>query len=93
MHSSLKRWKYDLAFLPINGRDAVRLKRGCIGNMTYQEAADLAGAIEPKLTVPGHFEMFEGNSVNPQPSIDYMAVKYPDQRCMIPRHGEIFRTA
>ena len=33
----------DIMLLPINGRDAERFKRGCIGNMTYQEAVDLAG--------------------------------------------------
>ena len=32
----LREWKLDAAFLPINGRDAVRLRAGCIGNMTYQ---------------------------------------------------------
>ena len=90
MTSDLKRWIYDLAILPINGRDAVRLKRGCIGNMTYQEAADLAGALGPKLTVPGHFDMFEGNCVDPQPFADYMAVKYPKLNCIIPKHGELF---
>ena len=41
----LRRWTIDLAMLPINGRDAKRLKSNIIGNMTYQEAADLAGSI------------------------------------------------
>jgi L-ascorbate 6-phosphate lactonase len=88
MHTLLRRWSFDLAFLPINGRDAKRLAAGCIGNMTYQEAADLAGAIRPGLTVPAHFEMFAANSENPQLFLDYMRVKYPRLSTHLPRHGE-----
>lgn len=83
----------DVVLLPINGRDARRLRAGCIGNMTFQEAADLAGAVAPGLTVPGHFDMFEGNSEDPERFADYMAVKYPRLRVHVPRHGErvVFR--
>jgi len=88
MQALLRRWTLDLAFLPINGRDAQRLAAGCIGNMTYQEAADLAGAIRPRLTVPAHFEMFATNSENPQLFVDYMRVKYPALPTLVPRHGE-----
>lgn len=45
----------DLTLLPINGRDANRLRRGIVGNMTYQEAADLAGAIGAVQVVPAHY--------------------------------------
>ena len=86
----LKRWPLDMVFLPINGRDATRLAAGCIGNMTYQEAADLAGALRPGLTVPAHYEMFASNSQAPAPFIDYMAVKYPHLRTVLLRHGECF---
>ncbi len=77
----------QVMFLPINGRDAKRLRSGCIGNMTYQEAADLAGALEPALTVPAHFEMFAGNTEDPALFADYMAVKYPGLRTLVPIHG------
>ena len=88
MQAALRRWTFDLALLPINGRDARRLAAGCIGNMMYQEAADLAGAIRPRLTVPAHFEMFATNSENPQLFVDYMRVKYPALPTLVPRHGE-----
>ncbi len=78
---------FDVAFLPINGRDAKRLAGGCIGNMTYQEAADLAGALAPRLTVPAHFDMFEGNTEDPHLFTEYMAVKYPHLRTIVPEHG------
>jgi len=90
MQATLRQWKIHAAFLPINGRDAQRLASGCIGNMTYQEAADLAGSIRPGLTVPTHFEMFAGNSENPQLFIDYMRVKYPRLATRLPVHGEMF---
>ena len=35
----------DAALLPINGRDGTRYRNNCIGNMTFQEAADLAGYV------------------------------------------------
>ena len=90
MQTKLSQHKIDLAFLPINGRDAKRLKAGCIGNMTYQEAVDLAGALKPNLTLPSHFEMFEGNTEDPQLFIDYMTVKYPALKTFIPEHGKRF---
>ncbi len=85
--SSLKKWSFDLAFLPINGRDAKRLGSGCIGNMTYQEAADLAGAVRPKVTVPGHYGMFAKNTEDPSLFTDYMAVKYPGLKTVLPVIG------
>ena len=84
----LARWHFDAALLPINGRDAARLRRNCIGNMTYQEAADLAGELEPGLTVPGHYEMFESNSEDVSLFLDYMDVKYPELAVVAPKHGE-----
>lgn len=89
MQAILRRWKLDLAFLPINGRDAKRYACGCIGNMTYQEAADLAGAIKPGLTVPAHFEMFAMNSQDPRDFADYMRVKYPRLKVHVPKHGQL----
>ena len=85
--AKLSRWTFDLIFLPINGRDAVRYARRCLGNMTYQEAVDLAGALHPRLTVPGHYDMFANNAQDPQPFADYMDVKYPELRYWIGEHG------
>jgi L-ascorbate metabolism protein UlaG (beta-lactamase superfamily) len=75
--TKLKRWNFDVIFLPINGRDARRLSQNCIGNMTYQEAADLAGVLAPKLTIPAHYDMFAMNAEDPNLFVDYMHVKYP----------------
>ena len=77
LQRQLSQWHFDVALVPINGRDAVRYKTGIIGNMTYQEAADLLGGLEVKLSVPTHYDMFDGNREDPQLFVDYMAVKYP----------------
>ena len=78
----------DVAFLPINGRDARRLSEGCAGNMTYQEAVDLAGAVDPRLTIPTHFDMFENNSEDPQLFLDYLRVKFPGLQAQVCEYGE-----
>ena len=62
----------DAALLPINGRDAGRYRSNCIGNMTFQEAADAAGEVRPGLTMPGHWDMFAHNSENPEKFADYL---------------------
>ena len=86
--ASLARWRFDAAFLPINGRDAERLARNCRGNMTFQEAVDLAGTLRPRLTAPGHYDMFADNPGDPQAFATYLAVKYPGLDCWIGDHGE-----
>ena len=77
-------------FLPINGRDARRLRANCIGNFTYQEAADLAGAVGCKLVVPAHYDMFAMNLGPADEFIDYIHVKYPAMQVLKPNYGECF---
>ena len=77
MLPKLKRFgPIDAALLPINGRDAERYRRNCIGNMTFQEAADLAGELQPGLAIPGHWDMFADNPGDPEAFADYLTVKY-----------------
>ena len=78
LETRLKEFNIDVAFLPINGRSAERLKRKCYGNMTYQEAVDLAGAITPRLTIPAHYGMFANNTEDPKLFTDYMDIKFPN---------------
>lgn len=82
----------DAALLPINGRDARRYRADCIGNMTFQEAADLAGELRPGLVIPGHWDMFADNPGDPAAFADYLDAKYgPAIRCYIPRIMERIR--
>lgn len=89
-YEKLKSWgHFDIIFLPINGRDALRYKSNVIGNMTYQEAVDLAGYLEPSLVVPGHYEMFSSNSEDPRLFTDYLEAKYPKVKYWVGEHGEM----
>lgn len=82
--------KLDVQILPINGRDAIRYRNNLIGNMTYQEAVDLAGECEPGIVIPGHWDMFAENSADPHEFSDYLNVKYGGKvRCTIPGLMEI----
>ena len=75
----------DIQLLPINGRDAERYRRNCIGNMTWQEAADLAGETGTAIVIPGHWDMFADNSADPHAFADYLEVKYHGRvKCLIP---------
>jgi len=76
------------AFLPINGRDAERLARNCLGNMTFQEAVDLAGDINVEMAVPMHWDMFAGNSEDPQKFASFLAAKFPQIRTWVGPVGE-----
>lgn len=80
--------KIDVMFLPINGRDAKRYCSNTIGNMTYQEAVDLAGTLKPNLVVPSHFDMFDNNGEDPSLFADYMNVKFSEIPYWIGKHGE-----
>jgi len=92
MYSKLRKWnKLDVMFLPINGRDAKRYSENLIGNMTYQEAVDLAGSITPRLVVPGHYEMFTGNDEDPSLFADYIDAKYSGINCWIGNHGDMVK--
>lgn len=89
MYGRLRKFeKLDVMFLPINGRDGRRYKENVIGNMTYQEAADMAGTFRPGLVIPAHYEMFEKNSEDPWLFADYLTAKYPGVNYWIGGHGE-----
>lgn len=80
--------KLDVMILPINGRDGERLRRNCVGNMTYQEATDLAGDLHPGLTIPGHYELFADNCIDVGLFCDYMSFKYPALRYWVGEYGD-----
>jgi L-ascorbate 6-phosphate lactonase len=60
----------EVAFLPINGRDAEREARGIVGNMDAAEAVELAVAIGARRLVPIHWDGFAGNTVLPESAVD-----------------------
>lgn len=59
---SLKPFACDLAYLPINGN---KPERRVAGNLNPKEAADLGRAIDAKLVIPHHFDLFAFNTADP----------------------------
>jgi len=86
--AALRAFSPDVLFLPINGRDAERYRRGCLGNCTFQESVDIAGEVRPRLAVPMHWDMFAANSEDPQKFVDYLQAKYPGIGTWVGRVGE-----
>lgn len=51
----------DVALLCVNGR---------LGNMTWREAALLAEALRPRLSIPNHYDLFAENRADPAPFLE-----------------------
>jgi L-ascorbate metabolism protein UlaG (beta-lactamase superfamily) len=54
-------YKVDIAFLPINGN---KPERKVAGNMNAEEAARFGKAINSKLVIPHHYDLFEFNTAD-----------------------------
>lgn len=80
---ALAPFRVDLAFLPINGRDFFRTRRGTIGNMNEREAAEIAAALAVETVVPVHYGMFATNTVPPGTFVSHLATAHPDLQCHI----------
>jgi L-ascorbate metabolism protein UlaG (beta-lactamase superfamily) len=80
---TLERWKIDVALLPINGRDP---QRGVAGNLSGEEAVQLAKDIDAKLVIPCHYDMFEFNTVSPDGFVE-TAKKLGQPYCVL-QQGE-----
>lgn len=83
LQTRLASWTFDVAMVPINGRDAKRYADNIMGNMTYQEAVDLLGGLDVALSLPTHYDMFDFNGEDPTLFEDYMRVKYPNHAVWI----------
>jgi len=57
----LKPFKVDLALLPINGN---KPERRVAGNLNCREAAELGKAIDAKLVIPCHYDLFKFNTAD-----------------------------
>jgi L-ascorbate metabolism protein UlaG (beta-lactamase superfamily) len=59
----IKPYQVDIAFLPINGN---KPERKVAGNMNADEAANFGKAINAKLVIPHHYNLFEFNTADPK---------------------------
>lgn len=89
LQARLSNWRIDLALVPINGRDGPRFRAGVLGNMTFQEAADLTAGLRPGLVVPTHYGMFDFNTEDPARFADFMEAKHESQPFMLPQLGQL----
>lgn len=63
LDEALSGFDIDLAFLPVNGRDEERRKNGVPGNLTLDEAVDLALRQDISFAIGHHFDMFSFNTI------------------------------
>lgn len=84
----LSAWELDVVFLPINGRDYFRERRGIVGNMDFREAAHLAEELDVGLIVPTHFDLFEFNGEDPGHFVSYLRSLNPARRHKVLCPGE-----
>ena len=90
MIERLQAQRPDVALLPINGHDWKRLHGGCIGNMSYREAADLAWETGADLTIPMHYGMFAMNHEPPGNFVNYALEFYPEMKTKVMARYEGF---
>lgn len=73
----------DVAFLPINGRDARRVELGTPGNTSIDDALCIAVLAGAGILVPHHYEMFTFNTVDIAAFEERARIAYPDQKVRI----------
>ena len=61
--SELLKFSIDIAIVPINGN---KPERKVAGNLNGAEAAAVSKAVNAKIAIPHHFDMFEFNTANPE---------------------------
>ncbi|MGN1031256.1 MAG: MBL fold metallo-hydrolase, partial [Butyricicoccaceae bacterium] len=79
-----------LFFPPINGSDYFRTARDCIGNLEPLEAARLAAMLHADLSIPTHFDLVQGNTMDPLRFAQALWQENPAAKWHIPALGERF---
>ncbi|MCY0879684.1 MAG: MBL fold metallo-hydrolase [Firmicutes bacterium] len=83
MIDTLRSQEVDVALLPINGRDYFRESQDIVGNLTAEEAVELAHAIGAKVLVPMHYDAFQRNPGDPAAAVRYARARYPDLHTLV----------
>ncbi|MHB8510089.1 MAG: MBL fold metallo-hydrolase [Candidatus Dormibacteria bacterium] len=83
----LRPLQLDLLMLPINGISSFRHERQIAGNMNTFEAAELADLVQPRLTIPMHYDMFAGNAELPGHLVTYSERFHPTVQILVPALG------
>ena len=88
LEDELRALSPELAFLPINGRDAMREAQGLWGNLTADEAAALAAAAGLPAVVACHFDGVAGNLGDPDAFLAALAERAPATRAHVLHPGQ-----
>jgi len=88
LSAAVTRYRVDVGFLPINGRDARRRKRGIVGNMNTKEAAAFAVRHHFGLVVPFHYDLYSANGASLAEFVACLDAADPTRRFKAFRPGE-----
>ena len=77
----------DLALLPINGRDFFREQAGIVGNLSAEEAAEVAIRIGAEAVIPIHYEMFTNNRGDLGRFVELVRERSETVCVIVPGHG------
>lgn len=78
----------DVAVLPVNGRRWSPVQPARLGNLTAEEAADLAGLCGIATVVPVHHTLLGSSAGGLGAFLDYSARRWPDLQVVSLRPGE-----
>jgi L-ascorbate metabolism protein UlaG (beta-lactamase superfamily) len=79
----------DLAFFPINGRDARRVALGTPGNTSIDEALSIAVLAGVDTLVPHHYDLFSFNTADINQFKERARIAYPDQKIRVLECGRM----
>lgn len=78
----------DILMVPVNGSDFYLERKDIIGNMSAREAAKFSKELGADLVIPMHFDMIDGNTVNPTDFIEELWHVDSGMKFSIPALGE-----
>jgi L-ascorbate metabolism protein UlaG (beta-lactamase superfamily) len=94
MAERLRALDVEVALLPINGRSAEREAQELVGNLSAQEAADLAADAGVRAVIPMHYELFAHNSGRAADLVDRATAAHPELAVhILPCYGGMLYSA
>ncbi len=78
----------NAALLPVNGRDAFRLRDNCIGNFHPEEAVRLCAECNIPALMPLHHDLYPGNGMSVERVVTVRDIFAPSLILLTPRPGE-----
>ncbi len=83
MEEDIASYGVDVALLPINGRDPFRESMGIVGNLSAEEAVEVAHRLGARVLVPMHFDAFLANPGSPDAAVRHARQFHPDLTVLV----------